>query len=89
MKLLFKLGVWKASIESRKVLSTHVIQGRLVFLQCNVQRIIDDPHAANTCPIPNRLAVSGAVAANKCERVATVPGACVHLCDCFPVEGHI
>ena len=37
----------------------------LFFLQCtdNVQRIIDDPHAVNTCPFPNRLAVSGAVAA--------------------------
>ena len=24
-----------------------------------------------------------------CERVATVSCACVHLSDCFPVEGHI
>ena len=24
-----------------------------------------------------------------CERVATMPCACVHLSDCFPVEGHI
>ena len=23
-----------------------------------------------------------------CERVATVSCACVHLSDCFPVEGH-
>ena len=30
----------------------------------NAQRIIDDPHAVNTCPLPNRLAVSGVVAAD-------------------------
>ena len=43
MKLLFKLGVWKASIKSKKVPSTHMIQGKLFFLQCtdNVQRIIE------------------------------------------------
>ena len=37
----------------------------LFFPRCpdNVQRIIDDPHAVNTCSFPNRLAVSGAVAA--------------------------
>ena len=66
MKLLFKLGVWKASVKSRKVSSTHVMKEKLFILQCtdNVQRIIDDPHAVNTCPFPNRLEVSGAVAAD-------------------------
>ena len=29
------------------------------------------------------------VVSESCERVATVPCACVHLSDCFPVEGHI
>ena len=29
------------------------------------------------------------VVSESCERVATVPCACVHLCDCFSVEGHI
>ena len=66
MKLLFKLGVWKASVKSRKVQSTHMIYGKLFFLQYtdNVQLIIDYPHAVNTCPFSNRLAVSSAVAAN-------------------------
>ena len=67
MQLLFKLGVWKASIKSRQVASTRMIKGKLFFLQCtdNVQWIMDDPHAVNTCPYSNRLAVSGAVGADQ------------------------
>ena len=67
MELLFKLGVWKASLKCRKVPSTHMIKGKVFFLHFtdNVQRIINDAHAVNTCPFSNRLAVIGAVGADK------------------------
>ena len=50
MELMFKFGMWKASIKSAKVPSTHLIKQQLFFLQCvnYIQRIVDDPHVVNS-----------------------------------------
>ena len=34
MELMFKFGMWKASIKSGKVPSAHLIKHKLFFLQC-------------------------------------------------------
>ena len=51
-----------------------MIQGKLLLLQCTdkAQQIIDDPHAVNTCPLPNSLTVSSAVAADQSLRHSVI-----------------
>ena len=68
MELLFKLGVWKASIKSRKVASwlvressfsssTRITSNELLMIHMQLTPVLS--------PYSNRLAISGAVGADQ------------------------